>query len=208
MRRAAASTLRVETMASRRDILSADEFVDELRRHDARMRALAYSMLGSASAMDDVLQDSYLKAFRGIEQFRGEASFATWLGAIVYRSCLDHRRAAARRPVDPGGELGLREVADDRRPEAAVDARLDVMAALARLTPEHRAVLALVDLEGLSLAETAAVLGVPDGTAASRLARARAALRAAVGLDDDRLADAGLADAGSSDDHAPVERST
>lgn len=172
-------------MARRQHTPTADEFATGLRRHDPRMRALAYSMLGSAEAMDDVLQEAYLKAYRGLGQFRGDASFATWLGAIVYRCCLDHRRAAARRPVAPGGAVGLDEVADDSQAEDAVDARLDVAAALQRLSIEHRAILTLVDLEGMTMAETAAVLGVPAGTAASRLARARTALRVAVGLDDD-----------------------
>ncbi|MDH3294055.1 MAG: sigma-70 family RNA polymerase sigma factor [Acidimicrobiia bacterium] len=150
-----------------------DDFVTLLTACDARMRALAYSMLGSTELMDDVLQDAYLSAYRAYGGFRGESSFATWLGSIVYRKCLDHGRSLARRRITPVENLD--HWADQRSPEEAVDAHLEVMAALGQLSADHRAVLVLVDLEGLSLSEAAEVLAVPPGTAASRLSRARLA---------------------------------
>ena len=67
-------------------------FTTLLRRHDDQMRALAWSVLRDRTAMDDVLQDAYLKAFRNLDRFRGESRFSTWLHRIVYRTCLDHVR--------------------------------------------------------------------------------------------------------------------
>lgn len=171
-------------MARRSGDTQGDEFIRQLRACDARMRALAYSVLGSVDQMDDVLHDAYLKAFRAQARFRGDSSFATWLGAIVYRCCLDLIRAESRARARTMGTAGagLDELADVADAEAAVDTRLDVTAALARLSPDHRAILVLVDLEGLPLAEAADVLGVPVGTVASRLARGRGALRAAMNV--------------------------
>ena len=144
------------------------------------MRALAYSMLGSSAAMDDVLQEAYLKAFRAYGGFRGESSFVTWLGAIVHRCCLDHLRSTSRRHWSSLDLVGDDRLTDGRLPDDTVDAHLEVMAALGQLGPDHRAVLVLVDLEGLSTREAAELLGVPSGTVASRLSRARDALREAL----------------------------
>lgn len=182
-------------MAPRSGTSEGDDFVRQLRACDDRMRALAYSMLCSADHLDDVLHDAYLKAFRGYDRFRGESSFPTWLGAIVYRCCLDLVRAQgrSRARVTAGDGAQLHEVPDPARPEDAVDTRIDVAAALRRLSPDHRAILVLVDLQGLRLAEAADVLGLPLGTVASRLARARTALRAAMGLMADRSTTEGTA---------------
>ncbi|MDH5519587.1 MAG: RNA polymerase sigma factor [Acidimicrobiia bacterium] len=157
-----------------------DEFVARLRASDPRMRALVYSMLGSSAAMDDVLQEAYLKAFRAYAGFRGESSFVTWLGAIVHLCCLDHLRSTTRRHWSSLDLVGDDRLTDGRLPDDAVDAHLEVMAALGQLGPDHRAVLVLVDLEGLSTREAAELLGVPSGTVASRLSRARDALREAL----------------------------
>ncbi len=152
------------------------EFVDLLARHDDRMRALVYSVLGSAQQMDDVLQDAYIKAFRAYAGFRGESSFATWLGSIVYRTCIDYGRASSRRSVAVSGSHEIERLAENGVPQDQIDAHLTVKQGMMQLSPDHRAILALVDLESMTMAEAAAVLDVPQGTAASRLSRARRAL--------------------------------
>lgn len=154
-------------------------FGELVRRHDPMLRALAVRMLGSRHAMDDALQDAYVKAHRGLAGFRGEAAVSTWLYGITYRTCLDHLRSARRRPTEPLDE-GWGAVADRRDDHAAVDDRLRLLAALDELSPEHRAVVLAVDLAGLPYDEVAEQLGVAHGTVASRLNRARAALRAAL----------------------------
>ena len=150
-----------------------------VRTHDDRMRALAFRMLGSRAAMDDALQDAYVRAFRGLARFRGDSRFSTWLHRVVATTCIDHARRAQRRredelPAEPapvGGGPG--DPAGD-----AVARRLDLRRALDRLDPDQRAALLLVDGDGLSYGEAGELLGVPAGTVSSRLTRARAAVRA------------------------------
>ena len=149
-------------------------FTTLLQRHDDQMRALAWSVLRDRTAMDDVLQDAYLKAYRNLDRFRGASRFSTWLHRIVYRTCLDHVRR--RREV-----VGLVDDADPPatgRPQGDVDERLAIQQALATLDPETAAALVLVDRDGHSYEEAALVLDIPAGTVASRLHRGRRALRA------------------------------
>lgn len=165
-----------------------DAFERLVRRYDQRMRALAFRMLGSRAAMDDALQDAYVKAFRSIAGFRGEARFSTWLHRIVATTCIDHVRREQRRaedelsdePVPVAGGLA------DGSADVAVR-RLDLRRALDYLDPDHRAALLLVDGEGLSYDEAGTVLGVPAGTVSSRLSRARRIMRELLELrEDDR----------------------
>jgi RNA polymerase sigma-70 factor, ECF subfamily len=147
--------------------------------HDRALRRLAYRMLGDATAMDDALQEAYVRAYRSLRSFAGDAAFGTWLYRIVVNACHDERRRAARRRHAPL-EAGAERVDGAPGPERAAAARIDLAAALAALAPELAAVVLLVDAEGLSYAEAGAVLELPVGTVASRLNRARAALRPAL----------------------------
>jgi RNA polymerase sigma-70 factor, ECF subfamily len=141
--------------------------------NDRSLRALAYRLLGDASAMDDVLQEAYLKAFRGFARFRGESSATTWLYRIVYNACIDERR---RRK--PAASIASDVPAIDSL--ATVDDRDELARALATLAPADRAAVLLVDAFGFDYAAAARVLGVAPGTIGSRLARARSALKAAL----------------------------
>jgi RNA polymerase sigma-70 factor (ECF subfamily) len=152
-----------------------DAFAALVRLHDRMLRALAYRLLGDRQLMDDVLQDAYVKAFRALPRFRAESSVATWLYRIVYNACQDELRRARRSREEPLGE----ELGSAADPADAV-AQSDVAAALAGLTPQDRAAVLLVDALGSSYDDAAEVLGVPRGTVASRLNRARPALRAAL----------------------------
>lgn len=166
-------------------------FTALVRRHDDRARALAWSLLRDPAAMDDALQEAYLKAWRSLVGFRGDAAFGTWLHRIVRNTCLDHLRR--RRPTvalvddgphdDPDAAWrapagGLR---DERAPAPdAAGERMAVADALATLDPDTRLALVLVDRDGHPYDEVAELLGVPVGTVASRLHRGRRALRAAL----------------------------
>ena len=149
-----------------------------LREHDDRMRAVAYRMLGSRSAMDDALQAAYLNAFRGLSRFRAEADFGTWLHRIVVNACYDLLRRDGRRQ-----EVSLQAIPDLESTESldSVEEQLvlnrQLHEALASLPHDFRAAVVLVDGEGLSYAEAADVLGIERGTVASRLNRARSVLR-------------------------------
>lgn len=149
-----------------------------LRHYDSRLRALAFRLLGDSDLTDDVLQEAYVKAYRALPRFRGEADLGTWLYRIAYNACMDELRRGRRedlplemaeRAASPGGDPG------ERAGEAAA-----LSDALAALPAQDRAAVLLVDRDGLPYARAAEVLGVPAGTVASRLNRARAALRAAL----------------------------
>lgn len=144
------------------------------------MRRLAYSMLGSEAAMDDVLQTAYVRAFRALPKFDGRSSFGTWLHRIVANAAVDELRRIARRGEVDLEALEGRAAASSPDIAGASDTRLDLANALAGLPADLRIVVLMVDAEGYSYDEVAEVVGIPPGTVASRLSRARAALRPAL----------------------------
>lgn len=155
-----------------------EAFVTLLETYDRSLRALAYRLLRDSNRMEDALQEAYLRAYRGLPSFRGKAALATWLYRIVYNACLDElgRATAAAGSLEDASEQA------DPRPgpaEVAAESR-DLESALASLPSEERAAVLLVDAEGFSYEEAAEVLGIPMGTLASRLHRARRALRQAL----------------------------
>jgi RNA polymerase sigma-70 factor (ECF subfamily) len=154
-------------------------FRDLVRHHDAGLRALAFRLLGDAARMDDVLQEAYVKAYRGLASFRGESSVRTWLYRITYNACLDDMRRRSRVTDMPMQSVADRAASGPDPGERAV-LRSGLSAALSLLPPDQRAAVLLVDAEGFDYAAAAGVLGVAEGTVASRASRARATLRAAL----------------------------
>ena len=151
-------------------------FAEIVQHYDDGLRALAYRLLGDRDRMDDVLQESYVRAFRALPRFRGEARLGTWLYRIVYNACIDELERWKRRAELPLDEV--HEQADPRPDTAAALAQHDALsAALAALAPQDRAALLLVDAQGFDYRAAGRVLGVPEGTVASRLNRARAEVR-------------------------------
>ncbi|HET8542172.1 MAG TPA: sigma-70 family RNA polymerase sigma factor [Anaeromyxobacter sp.] len=144
-----------------------------------RMRRYARALTGNAADADDLVQDTLERAYAKWHTWRRGAEARPWLFAIMHNLFVD--RAKLRRshlvvaPLEDAGEVEVRGGQD------AATARLDVAAALARLSPAHREVLLLVALEELSYADAARVLDVPLGTVMSRLAAARARLRELAG---------------------------
>jgi RNA polymerase sigma-70 factor (ECF subfamily) len=166
---------RILTRARRGD---EQAFAALVRHYDAGLRALAWRLLGDRSRMDDALQEAYVKAYRALPRFRGEASVGTWLYRIAYRACLDEL-ARSRPAADLESVRGRAAPAADPAERASL--RSSLAGALAALPPEDRAVVLLVDAEGFDYRAAADVLGVPEGTIGSRLHRARAALRRVLG---------------------------
>lgn len=153
-------------------------FGELVRRHDDKMRGLAFRLVGNRGDMDDVLQDAYIKAYRSIGQFdvgSGGASFSSWLYRVVHSCCIDHYRWRARRPQVPLGLIAEPVTKGD--PAVSAVTRSAVREALASVSPDHAAVIALIEGDGYSYEETAELLGISAGTVASRLSRARVALR-------------------------------
>jgi RNA polymerase sigma factor (sigma-70 family) len=153
-----------------------DAFWSLVQPHDRALRALAYRLVGDRDLMDDVLQEAYLRAFRGLPSLRAADALGSWLYRIVYTASMDQVRGRQRT-----AHLALDEAPDppDLAPDPAdvATGRRDLVAALETLPPPMRAAVLLVDAEGLSYEEAGAIMGVPKGTVASRLARARDVLR-------------------------------
>jgi RNA polymerase sigma-70 factor (ECF subfamily) len=157
--------------------------VKAMTEHDERLRTLAYHLLGSRDAMDDVLQEVYLKAHRRLSGFRGDSSLSTWLYRITYTTCVDRLRRGQRTRPAPAEEIEgslPQPVAEDD----ALLLRDELHQALAALSPERCAAVLLVLRDGHSYAEAAEILGVPQGTVASRVAHARRQLMTQLSLED------------------------
>ena len=151
-----------------------DAFGELFCRHRDRMWAVALRTTNDPELAADAVQDAFISAFRRAETFRGQSAVTTWLHRIVVNSCLDRLRR--RRPTSELPEDHAPVIADRHDRHASVETRLDVQAALATLPEGQRLALTLVDMHGLSVAETAEILGVAEGTVKSRCARGRAAL--------------------------------
>lgn len=154
------------------------------RRHRDRLWAVALRTTGDPEEAADALQDALVSAFRKAGGYRSESAVTTWLHRIVVNACLDRLRRRTVRAADPLPESGSFEHAvTSREPPpgparaAELTERRDrVLAALQRISPDQRAALVLVDMEGRPVEEAARLLGVPAGTVKSRCARGRARL--------------------------------
>jgi RNA polymerase sigma-70 factor (ECF subfamily) len=156
-------------------------FEELVHRHRDRLWAVALRTMREPEEAADALQDALISAYRAAGSFRGESAVTTWLHRIVVNACLDRiRRRQVRATVPLPGE-GPGEPADARDRVAERDTAMVVEEALGRLPVEQRAAIVLVDIEGYSVADTAAMLNVAEGTVKSRCARGRARLAILLG---------------------------
>jgi RNA polymerase sigma-70 factor (ECF subfamily) len=153
-----------------------------LRRQARALRPdlyrLAWSWCHDAALADDLVQDTLVRGLERAEQLRDPDQLKVWLCRILFNLHVDHLRA--RRPALDSDELPL--LAEEEPEGTVARAQLvgRVREAVAALKEEHRKVVTLVDLMGLSYAEVASILEVPVGTVMSRLHRARERLREAL----------------------------
>ena len=157
-------------------------FTKLVRDNSSLVYRVALRMLGSENAQD-ASQEVWVRVWRNITSFRGESAFSTWLYRITVNTCLSVRRKEARREEREysGDEIPYlpEPSGGDADPEAAAlsaERREEIQNALQHVRAEHRAALVLRHMEGLSYAEIAEVLDVPDGTAKGWVSRGRAAL--------------------------------
>ncbi|MGQ0776456.1 MAG: RNA polymerase sigma factor SigM [Pseudonocardiales bacterium] len=156
-------------------------FSELIQRYRDRMWSVALRTLGDPDEAADALQDALISAFRSVGSFRGQAQVTTWLHRIVINACVDRIRRHQSHPTYPLPETGPDEPAVPGDAIADRDTLLTIGAALDSLPIEQRAPVVLVDVEGYSVAETAALLGVPEGTVKSRCSRGRARLAILLG---------------------------
>jgi RNA polymerase sigma-70 factor (ECF subfamily) len=145
-----------------------DETAFELlvRRHGNGVWRLAFGMLRDRGAAEDAAQETFIKAYRSLGEFRGQSSFKTWLYSVAHRTCLDQLRK-------PRPEVASLEHAREQRAHGLDEAtRVALEVAVAGLPDDERNAFMLVDALGLSREDAARVLEIPSTTLKSRLARA------------------------------------
>jgi RNA polymerase sigma-70 factor (ECF subfamily) len=166
------------------------EAFDELvTRYRTRVFGMIYNMVHSEQDAWDLAQDSFLKAWKSIGRFRGQSSFYTWIYRIVMNVTIDWLR---KKQVKSGAEfddsIQLKEVDPASRTVPQADAlpsqhmeqteiRGEIDKAIAQLSPEHRAVILMKEIEGMQYHEIAETLGCSIGTVMSRLFYARKKLQ-------------------------------
>lgn len=155
-------------------------FQELLNRHGRYLYGIAHGQSGNSSDAEDLVQETLIGALNA--KFRGEASVRTFLVSILIRQAGMLRRKKKRQAGwmslnAEGQEGGANQSSGAGEASSGTDARLDLSVMLQALSPEHRQVIILRELEQLSYEEIAATLGVPRGTVESRLHRAREDLR-------------------------------
>ena len=152
-------------------------FRELVSRHSDGLYRLAYSQLGSSADAEDVLQETLLGAFRRISAFEGRSSVKTWLIRILLNHASKFRRSRKlRRVATLPEEVGPGDYSPGlayASPATAVESRLDLNAMLSELSPEHRTMIVLRELDRMSYDQIAESLQIPRGTVESRLHRAR-----------------------------------
>jgi len=154
--------------ACRRRDLSA--FEQLYQAHGARLKSIAYHLVGNRQDAEDAVQETFLKVYRAIDGFQSQSSISTWLCRICINTCYDLARK--RRP----------ETGPDAQPAPAphqnqLPLRIQLDDALRRINPRHRMVFLLFEVEGLRHAEIASILEVPEGTSKAWLFEAKKELK-------------------------------
>ena len=154
-----------------------------VKEYEKNVYNLALRMTGNSEDAADMSQETFIKAYNSITSFRGDSKFSVWLYRIVSNVCLDFLRSRSRKQTvslsaenDDGEDVEL-DIADETQsPELLLDRSMTrdaVRRGLAALPPDHREILLLREIQGLSYEEIADVLGLEAGTVKSRIFRAR-----------------------------------
>lgn len=146
-----------------------------VRAHYRFLLRSAWALTGSRAVAEDVVQDCFASAWKYREQLRDATLVRAWLFQIM-------RRAAYRQALPAMQSLDDDALPEQAAPDSGLDDKLDVVRALARLAPIHREVLVLFYFDDMPTAQMAEALEIAPGTVLSRLARAREALKLAMGV--------------------------
>jgi RNA polymerase sigma-70 factor (ECF subfamily) len=164
-----------------------------VRRYQDRLFNAVYRLLDNTEDAQDVVQEAFVSAYQSLLGFKGDSLFFTWLYRIAMNAAISHRRkqkvtvsletgSKNELVIDPVDE-SVHNQPSDRIEQKEEETRL--ADGLSRLSPEHRAVLILKDIEGQKYEEIAEILCVPVGTVRSRLHRARLELRVILETEDE-----------------------
>lgn len=152
--------------------------------YERRVYALALRSSGNEEDARDIAQEVFLRVYRSLDSFRGDSGFSTWIYRITMNICVDFARRNVSAPGsltdEDDAERPLPDPCEAHQPEHAAEnaaLREELRAALAALSEDHRQIVLLRDVSGLSYDEIARTLELSEGTVKSRLARARRSLR-------------------------------
>ncbi len=167
------------------ELRAGDENAFEIlvREFERPIARFLYRYLGNMEEAKEVCQEVFIKVFRGISSFQNNCSLKTWIYRITLNTVLNEKRRWYQRLRDRFiGLDGISRVYADSLPDPEMSLTLDertraIQIALRKLRPEHRAIVVMRDLEGLSYQEIGLSLGLAQGTVKSRLARARQELK-------------------------------
>lgn len=161
-----------------------------VEKYQVRVAAIAFEVVRSRADAEDITQEAFVKAYLSLGEFRGQSAFYSWLYRIAYNMAIDFKRRVARRGGDAVEYEEGRQVAAPSDlsgrvvgPHEAVvekEQRARLERVLRELSAEHRAVIVLREVEGLSYEDIADVTGVSKGTVMSRLHYARKAMQRAL----------------------------
>ncbi len=165
-----AADLDLAERCRQQDVSAYEQF---FRLYGGRMKSVAWNLLGNREDAEDAVQDTFMKVFRSVEGFQGQAAFSTWVFRILVNTCRDAIRTRGRRAEEPEQS---KEIGAQNNPVASIA----LERALKKLNPRQREVFLLADSEGFSHAEIAAMLDIPEGTSRGLLCEARRALRLAL----------------------------
>jgi RNA polymerase sigma-70 factor, ECF subfamily len=165
-----------------------DAFRALVDRYQGMIFSVAVNMLGDAGEAEDAAQEAFLRVFRGLCLYRGEAAFTTWVFRLAVNAAADQARRRRRvfaPPRDPDAALPRLAPGADQTAEQAERCRR-ALAAMGGLRPALRRPLVLREIYGLGYEEIGDLLGRPVGTVKAAVSRGRAALLAALDEDDER----------------------
>lgn len=154
-----------------------ESFAELVRRHQGKVRALLMRLCADRSLADDLAQEVFLRAYRGLVGFEGRSSFGTWVYRISYNVYLNHRTRTRSYSALPEDYDARAAAPEDALSVPRSDLRRDLEAAIVELPERYRAVIVLYYLQEVSYPEIAEILELPLGTVKTHLHRAKRLLR-------------------------------
>lgn len=155
---------------------NSESFRQLYHRHQHRVRSILYQLY-DPSCLDDLVQEVFLRAWKGLPKFRGTAKFSTWLYRIAWNVACDHQQAALQGRTQLHILIEKTPIQQDAVDLMSLHYQDLVQRGLANLSFDHRTILVLHDLEEVPQKEVAQILEIPLGTVKSRVFHARAAMR-------------------------------
>jgi RNA polymerase sigma-70 factor (ECF subfamily) len=154
-----------------------------LLSYEKKVYNIAYRLMGSEADAADMAQEALIKIYRGVRGFKGEASFSSWVYRLTVNTCMDGLRKRKRAPISLEYTMESGVSFEDSGADApetralSIERAEDIQKAIGMLSAEHRTVVVMRDISGLSYEEIADSLRISVGTVKSRINRARQRLK-------------------------------